>query len=99
MNEGGRGAAGTLWRKLGSNMVVAELAIAMVLLAGAGLLGKSLYRLLRVELGFVPDHLATLEVSGSRAVYKKDEDLRRLDRQLFDQIECGAGCGVRGTHV
>ena len=51
LSEGGRGAAGTLWRRLGSNMVVAELAIAMVLLVGAGLLGKSLYRLLHVETG------------------------------------------------
>ena len=91
LNEGGRGAAGTLWRKLGSNLVVAELAIAMILLSGAGLLGKSLYRLLRVELGFAPDHLATLEVSGSRAVYKKDEDLRRLDRQLFDRLNAVPG--------
>ncbi len=91
LNEGGRGAAGTLWRKLGSNLVVAELAIAMILLAGAGLLGKSLYRLLRVELGFAPDHLATFEVSGSRAVYKKDEDLRRLDRQLFDRLNAVPG--------
>src|ERR1700751_5349542 len=71
LSEGGRGAAGTLWRKLGSNLVVAELAIAMVLLAGAGLLGKSLYRLLLVDLGFEPNHLASIEVSGSRAVYKK----------------------------
>ena len=59
LSEGGRGAAGRLWRRLGANMVVAELAIAMVLLAGAGLLGKSLYRLLHVELGFAPEHLAT----------------------------------------
>jgi macrolide transport system ATP-binding/permease protein len=86
LNEGGRGAAGTLWRKLGSNMVVAELAIAMVLLAGAGLLGKSLYRLLHVELGFAPDHLATFEVSGSDAVYGKDEAVRRLDRELVDRL-------------
>ncbi len=49
--EGGRGAAGTMWRRFGSNLVVIELAIAMVLLAGAGLLGKSFYRLLQVDLG------------------------------------------------
>jgi predicted permease len=91
LSDGGRGAAGTLWRRLGSNLVVAELAIAMVLLAGAGLLGKSLYRLLHVELNFAPDHLATFEVSGSRAVYKKDEDLRRLDREIVDRLNAVPG--------
>jgi macrolide transport system ATP-binding/permease protein len=91
LSEGGRGAAGTLWRKLGSNLVVAELAIAMVLLAGAGLLGKSLYRLLHVELGFVPDHVATFEVSGSRAVYGKDADIRRLDRSIVDRLNAVPG--------
>jgi len=95
LSEGGRGAAGTLWRKLGSNLVVAELAIAMVLLAGAGLLGKSLYRLLHVDLGFVPDHLASIEVSGSRAVYKKDEDTRRLDRELVDRLNMVPGVESR----
>jgi macrolide transport system ATP-binding/permease protein len=91
LSEGGRGAAGTLWRKLGSNLVVAELAIAMVLLAGAGLLGKSLYRLLHVELGFTPDHLATLEISASRAVYNKDETIRRLDRTIVDRLNAVPG--------
>ena len=38
-------------------MVVAQLAIAVVLLVGAGLLGQSLHRLLHVPLGFEPDHL------------------------------------------
>ena len=42
--------------------MVVELAIAVVLLAGAGLLGQSLYRLLHVPLGFDPNHLATVEV-------------------------------------
>jgi predicted permease len=86
LSEGGRGAAGRLWRKLGANMVVAELAIAMVLLAGAGLLGKSLYRLLHVDLGFAPDHLASIDISGSRAVYQKEADMRRLDRELVDRL-------------
>lgn len=86
--EGGRGSAGTLWRHFGSPLVVAELAIAMVLLAGAGLLGKSLYRLLHVELGFQPDHLATLRVAapGSRYGSGKDEQAVRLGRQIVDRI-------------
>ena len=49
MAEGGRGAAGKVWTRIGSKLVVLELTTAMVLLVGAGLLGKSFYRLLQVE--------------------------------------------------
>jgi len=52
-----------MWRRFGSNLVVLELAIAMVLLVGAGLLGKSLYFLLHEDIGIKPDHLATLQAS------------------------------------
>ena len=61
--DGDRGAAGRFWQRLGANMVVAQLAIAVVLLVGTGLLGQSLYRLLHVPLGFEPDHLATIQVT------------------------------------
>jgi hypothetical protein len=47
--ESGRTAAGTLWRKVIANLVVIELATTMVLPVGAGLLGKSFYRLLHVD--------------------------------------------------
>jgi hypothetical protein len=43
MAEGSRTVAGTSWRRLGSKLVIVELATAMVLLVGAGLLGQSLY--------------------------------------------------------
>jgi predicted permease len=66
--EGGRGSAGTTWRRLGANLVVAELAIAVVLLVGAGLLGKSFYRLLHVDMGMRPDHLATLQIAEPQAI-------------------------------
>ena len=70
--EGSRGSAGIAWRRLGSKLVALELATAMVLLVGAGLLGQSLYRLLRVELGFQPDRLITLTVGAPDAAYGKD---------------------------
>jgi ABC-type antimicrobial peptide transport system permease subunit len=60
LTEGGRGYAGTVWRRFGANLVVVELAIAVVLLVSAGLLGKSFYRLLHVEIGFQAEHLATI---------------------------------------
>lgn len=84
--EGGRGSAGTLWRRFGANLVVVELAIAVVLLAGAGLLGKSFYRLLHIDLGFQPDHLATLQVAAPDASYSKDEQAVALARQVVSRM-------------
>lgn len=85
--EGSRGSAGRAWRRLGSRLVVVELATAMVLLVGAGLFGKSLYRLLHVDLGFRADHLATIEVAAPDALYKKDEQSIALGREVVRKIE------------
>jgi predicted permease len=85
--EGGRGYAGTLWRRFGANFVIVELALAVVLLVSAGLLGKSLYRLLHVEVGFQPDHLATLRVALSETDYAKDEQQIAAARQLVDRVK------------
>jgi macrolide transport system ATP-binding/permease protein len=84
--EGGRTSAGTLWRRFGSNLVVVELAVAIVLLVGAGLLGKSLHRLLNVDPAFRTDHLATLEVDAPDASYPKDEDINTLARKLLANV-------------
>ena len=84
--EGSRGLAGNTWRRLGSKLVLLELATAMVLLVGAGLLGKSLYRLLQVDLGLQPDHLATLDVAAPQHRYGKDEQAVALGRQVVSRI-------------
>jgi len=84
--EGGRGYAGTLWRRFGSNLVVVELAVAVVLLVSAGLLGKSLYRLLHVEVGFQPDHLATVELQLSEVDYPKDPQQVEAARRVMSRI-------------
>ena len=60
--EASRGSSGRGWRRFGSRLVILELATAMVLLAGAGLLGKSLYRMMRVSLGVDPGHLFTTDI-------------------------------------
>jgi predicted permease len=84
--EGGRGYAGTLWRRFGANLVVVELAVAVVLLVSAGLLGKSFYRLLHVEIGFQPDHLATMAVALSPAAYEKDAQQVAVGRQIVTRL-------------
>jgi macrolide transport system ATP-binding/permease protein len=84
--EGGRSSSGTTWRRFASNLVVLELAIAVVLLAGAGLLCKSFYRLLHVDLGFQPDHLATLYVEGVGKAYAKGDQQVAMGRQLVSRL-------------
>ena len=49
----------------------------MVLLVCAGLLGKSLYRLLQVDLGLRPDHLVTMQIAAPALDYGKDEQADR----------------------
>ena len=95
--EGGRGYAGTLWRRFGANLVVVELAIAVVLLVSAGLLGKSFYRLLHVEIGFQSDHLATMSVVLSDASYPKDEQQAQMGRKIVDRIASLPGVQSVGT--
>jgi predicted permease len=58
----------------------------MVLLAAAGLLGKSFYRLLHVDLGFQPDHLATLYVEAADKTYEKDDQTIALGRELTRRV-------------
>ncbi len=83
--DGARGSAGTLWRRFGANLVVLELTIAVVLLVAAGLLGKSFYRLLHVELAFQPDHLATLQISLPELTYAKDPQVVAVERQILSR--------------
>lgn len=84
--DGGNGAANRLWRRLGANLVVVELTVAVVLLAGAGLLGQSLYRLLHVSLGFDPSHVATVRVTAPGAIYKDDEQTVGLYREIVRRV-------------
>jgi len=86
LTDGGRGAAGTLWRRVGANLVVLELAIAVVLLVSAGLLGKSFYKLLHVEFGFQPDHLATVQVVLPETTYSKDPQVVAVSRQILARV-------------
>jgi predicted permease len=86
LTEGGRGYAGTLWRRFGANLVVVELAIAVVLLVAAGLLGKSFYRLLHVDIGFQSEHLATVGVQLPEVTYAKDPQIVAVAHQIVNRI-------------
>ena len=91
LGDGGRAAAGRFWRRVGANLVVLELAIAMVLLVGAGLLGKSFYKLLHVETGIDTTHLATVQVMAPQNIYAKDEQLVALIREVNRRLSALPG--------
>jgi macrolide transport system ATP-binding/permease protein len=97
LSEAGRGAVGRVWRRFGSNLVVVELATAMVLLAGAGLLGKSFYRLLHSDIGMQPDHIAMLRVQTQPEKYGKDELRVALAREVVTRA--GSLPGVKSVGI
>ncbi|HKQ53229.1 MAG TPA: ABC transporter permease [Pyrinomonadaceae bacterium] len=72
LKEGGRGAAGgRLRQRVRSVLVVSEIALALMLLIGAGLLIKGFWRLRSVDPGFNPDNLLTMRVELPESRYKE----------------------------
>jgi len=86
MADGSRGSAGKVWTRIGSKLVVLELTTAMVLLVGAGLLGKSFYRLLQVGAGFETKNLITMRVRAPLSAYGEDEQAVALGRKVVNEI-------------
>jgi predicted permease len=88
LKEGGRSADGARGRRLRGALVVAEIALAMVLLVGAGLLINSFARMSRAELGFDPRNLFSMSVQTRTKflIEGGDERRARFVRQVFDQV-------------
>jgi putative ABC transport system permease protein len=76
LKEGARGASAGSSHRLRAAFVVAEVALSLMLLIGAGLMVKSMYRMLNVDAGFDPEGVVTTLVSLSPQRYV-DADLER----------------------
>ncbi len=96
LSDSDRGSANRLWRRIGANLVVVELALAVMLLAAAGLLGRSFYRLLHVSLGFEPGHLATLQVMASGNTYHSADMTIGLYREIERRVSSLPGVQSAG---
>jgi predicted permease len=83
LNEGTRGAAGA--SRLRNGLVMAQVAFALTLLAGAGLLLQSFERLRAVELGFRPERLLTFHVGLSWNKYGL-EKARQFHEGVLDGL-------------
>lgn len=89
LKEGGRGSAESFGRRrLRGALIVAEVALTMVLLVGAGLMIRSFDRLLRVDPGFKADNLLTMEVSLPQSKYSESEEqTANFFREILGRIK------------
>jgi predicted permease len=99
LKEGSKGGGGqdTRSRRLRGALVVAEVALALVLLAGAGLLVKSFVRLQGIDTGFETEGVLTAVVSLPLGKYKEDAQLVAFFREATERIR--ALPGVRSAGI
>jgi predicted permease len=87
LKEGGRsGSAGGGHARLRSILVVAEIAVALVLLAASGLLLRSFERMRLVDLGFRPDHVAIASYALPQQQYSKQPQIDAFNRELLQRL-------------
>jgi putative ABC transport system permease protein len=98
LREGGQQATlGGARQRLRGLLVVAEVALAVVLVIGAGLMIRSLDALGRINLGFTPDRLLTMRLSVPTARYDTPEKVVSFYRQLNERIRALPGVEAAGT--
>jgi len=94
LRDGGRHGGGRRLHRVLGTLVVAEVALSLVLLAGAGLLMRSLVRLQHTDLGFLPDGVLTATVQLPSTRY----DLPRADMFFRESLSrVGALPGVQSA--
>jgi len=87
LKDGGRSGAGAGHRRAQRVLVVSEIALALMLSIGAGLMIRSLAALQRVNPGFEPSHLLTFRLSLPQARYDTTEKVRAYYNTLVERIE------------
>ncbi|HWF48665.1 MAG TPA: ABC transporter permease, partial [Bryobacteraceae bacterium] len=102
LKEGGRTTTGGVgpnrWR---AALAVAEVSLALILLVGAGLMTKSLYRLLSVNPGIRPERVLSMEMSLRTSQYDKDPAILNFWQQVLDRVRAlpGVEASALGTGV
>jgi putative ABC transport system permease protein len=98
LHEGERGStSGRAARRARSTLVATQVALALVLLVGAGILMRSFLALARVPLGFRPDHVATFEVHLSTPRYAAPERRIQLHQALLERVREIPGVEAAGA--
>jgi putative ABC transport system permease protein len=100
LKEGGKTATAGVGRRLRSLLMVAEVALALMLVIGAGLLIKSFWRRQQVDPGFKPQNVLSLQVAPPASAYEKAERKRIFYHQVIERVAALPGVeAVGGIHL
>ena len=102
LKEGGRTAsASAAQNKLRGALAIAEISLALILLICAGLMMKSLYKLMSVNPGFRPDRVLTMEMVLRTQQYSKDPAVLNFWQQVLGRVRAlpGVESAATGTLV
>jgi putative ABC transport system permease protein len=97
LSEGGRGSAGPGRQRVRNALIVTEVALAVVLLVGAGLLLRSLGRLLDVDPGFRSEGVLTANLRLPDARYEKPEQVMAVYDRLLPRLASLPGVTAAGA--
>jgi putative ABC transport system permease protein len=98
LREGGRtGTAGGVHARLRSVLVIAEIAIALVLLCASGLLLRSFQKMRDVNLGFRPDHTLVASYDLPKQHYATQAQVDAFNQQLLERVRQLPGVEDVGT--
>jgi ABC-type antimicrobial peptide transport system permease subunit len=88
LKEGGRSLAGSFRRnRMSRLLVISELALALILLIGAGLLIRSFQRLTRVELGYNPTNTLTVRIALPEVKYSRPQQWTAFFQQVLERVK------------
>jgi predicted permease len=91
LKEGGRSVAGGGSHRLRNAIVVGEIALSLVLLIGAGLVMRSFWRLMKVDSGFDPHHVLTMDLLLPESKYPDGPTNENFYRQLLEKVNALPG--------
>jgi putative ABC transport system permease protein len=100
LKEGGRGGSeGGARQRIRSFLVVAEVAISLLLLVGAGLLVKSFMNLRQADLGFDPSRVLTMRIALPEARYKENGQIENFYHALLQRVSSLPGVESSGLTI
>jgi len=98
LKEAARGSVARGSRRIRSTLIVAEVALAMVLLVGAGLMLRSFSRLTAIDPGFNPERVVTARIALPPATYPDNASWTNFHRALLERVNAIPGVESAGLN-